>query len=50
VHRIAWRNPALHDASRRKVWLACDEHLEYLEGFLATRAFPLEVERIAEPV
>jgi hypothetical protein len=50
VHRIAWRNPALHDASRRKVWLACDEHLEYLEGFLAARAFPLEVERIAEPV
>jgi hypothetical protein len=48
VHRIAWRNPALHDAGRRKVWLACDEHLDYLQGFLAARSFPLEVEPIEE--
>ena len=23
---LRWNNPKLHDAQRRKVWLACDEH------------------------
>lgn len=40
---IAWRNPRIHDESRRKIWLACDEHVEYLRGFLDSRSFPLEV-------
>jgi hypothetical protein len=48
-HRIVWRNPALHDADRRKVWLACDDHLDFLQGFLEARSFPLEVERIGDP-
>lgn len=41
--RIDWRNPRIHDETRRKTWLACEEHLEFLRGFLATRDFPLEV-------
>ena len=49
AHRIVWRNPALHTADRRKVWLACDEHLDYLRGFLTARSFPLEVEPIGGP-
>jgi hypothetical protein len=40
---IAWRNPKIHTAERRKVWLACDEHVEFLQEFLAARDFPLEV-------
>lgn len=40
---IAWRNPKIHAADRRKTWLACDEHREYLTGFLSARSFPLEV-------
>ncbi|WP_309068612.1 hypothetical protein [Microbacterium sp.] len=40
---IAWRNPRIHAADRRKVWLACDEHVGYLREFLAARDFPLEV-------
>jgi hypothetical protein len=39
--RIEWRNPRIHDASRTKVWLACDLHREYLVGFLEARAFPV---------
>ncbi|MGO1770581.1 MAG: hypothetical protein ACTHZX_11560 [Microbacterium sp.] len=40
---ILWRNPKIHGPERRKVWLACDEHVDYLRGFLASRSFPLEV-------
>ena len=41
--RIEWRNPKIHTEDRRKVWLACDEHEEFLREFLAARDFPLEV-------
>jgi hypothetical protein len=41
--RIEWRNPKIHDVSRRKIWLACGEHVDFLREFLAARDFPLEV-------
>jgi len=41
--RIDWRNPRIHGPERRKTWVACDEHVEYLRSFLAARDFPLEV-------
>ena len=44
TQRILWRNPALHAPERRKTWLACDDHVEFLTGFLTARAFPLEVQ------
>ena len=37
---VLWRNPRIHGQSRRKVWLACDEHEEVLREHLAVRAFP----------
>ncbi|MFK5635417.1 MULTISPECIES: hypothetical protein [unclassified Ornithinimicrobium] len=40
---VVWRNPALHAASRRKVWLACQEHREHLRDFVQLRGFLLEV-------
>lgn len=40
---IVWRNPRIHTADRRKVWLACDEHVAYLRDFLASRDFPVDV-------
>jgi hypothetical protein len=43
VHRIEWRNPRIHAEDRRKIWLACDEHVEYLREFLSSRDFPVEV-------
>ncbi|RGE17945.1 hypothetical protein D1J51_15420 [Leucobacter sp. wl10] len=45
---ILWRNPRIHDADRRKTWLACGDHLETLREFLAARDFPLEVREVGE--
>jgi len=40
---LLWRNPKLHVEDRRKTWLSCSGHLDYLQGFLEARSFPLEV-------
>lgn len=45
---LLWRNPKIHDVSRRKTWLACEDHREYLYGFLEARSFPLEILPITE--
>lgn len=45
--RIDWRNPRIHSEERRKTWVACDEHVDYLREFLAARDFPLEVAPLA---
>lgn len=44
--RIDWRNPRIHAPDRRKSWVACDQHRDYLRDFLATRDFPVEVSRL----
>jgi hypothetical protein len=36
---LAWNNPKLHTPERRKTWLACEEHREYLSEFLNLRGF-----------
>ncbi|TAM67345.1 hypothetical protein [Mycobacterium sp.] len=36
---LLWNNSKIHTAERRKVWLACDEHLEYLSEYLSMRGF-----------
>lgn len=41
--QVIWRNPRIHTVDRRKVWLACDEHREYLRDYLAARDFPVEL-------
>lgn len=38
---VLWRNPKIHDETRRKVWLACDEHESVLRDHLAVRGFPV---------
>lgn len=43
THHIVWRNPRIHSADRRKIWLACDEHVGFLSEYLRTRDFPVEV-------
>lgn len=40
---VRWRNPRIHDETRRKIWLACDEHRTFLHDYLASRGFPVEV-------
>lgn len=36
---LSWNNPQLHPPERRKVWLACEEHLARLSEFLGSRGF-----------
>lgn len=43
---VVWRNPRIHAPDRRKMWTACDEHVDYLRGYLAAREFPVEVEAL----
>lgn len=38
---LTWRNPAIHDGTRVKHWLACGEHADFLADFLARRGFLL---------
>jgi hypothetical protein len=44
--RIEWRNPRIHPEDRRKTWVACDEHVDYLRDFLAARDFPVQVDAL----
>lgn len=40
---VVWRNPRIHAADREKIWLACDEHADFLRDYLAARDFPVTV-------
>ncbi len=46
---LRWNNPKLHRSPYRKIWLACDDHREYLTGFLAARGFLREVTTFRAP-
>lgn len=43
THHIVWRNPRIHSEERRKIWLACDDHVGFLSEYLRAREFPVEV-------
>lgn len=45
---VNWRNPKIHGPERVKVWLACDEHRDYLAEYLAARDFPVVVTPLQE--
>ena len=45
---LLWNNPKIHTPERRKVWLACDEHLDHLNAFLSLRGFLKDVVPIGE--
>ncbi len=44
VWALLWNNPKIHDAERRKTWLACEEHRGSLSDFLGARGFLRDVE------
>lgn len=46
--QVRWRNPRIHGPERAKIWLACDEHRDYLQEFVAARGFLLDVVPIDE--
>jgi len=45
---LLWNNPKIHTPERRKVWLACDEHLAYLTEYLGVRSFLKDTVPVAE--
>lgn len=45
---INWRNPRIHSEDRVKVWLACDEHREFLYEYLSSRGFPVHYDTWVE--
>ena len=47
-YRIDWSNPAIHRA-RTKTWLACENHLAYLENYLKYRSFPFTISPFQPP-
>lgn len=49
TRRLEWRNPRIHTEDRVKIWLTCDEHYDFLRGFLASRNFPLRVADVHDP-
>ncbi|MFV0374887.1 hypothetical protein [Microbacterium sp.] len=44
--RVVWRNPRIHTADRRKIWTACDAHVDFLRDYLRARDFPVTVEAV----
>lgn len=44
VWQLLWNNPKIHTPERRKIWLACNEHRQFLADFLSSRAFLKEIQ------
>ncbi len=45
---LLWNNPKLHTGERRKVWLACADHVGTLGDFLSVRGFLRDTIDVAE--
>lgn len=45
---VRWRNPKIHTATRRKVWIACPEHRDHLSSFVDIRGFLIDVIPVVE--
>jgi hypothetical protein len=35
--QLLWNNPRIHTPERRKIWLACSGHVQWLEDYLHVR-------------
>ena len=45
---LGWNNPKVHTPERRKVWLTCAAHREYLEDYLRVRGFLRDVVPVSQ--
>ncbi|MDI3330897.1 MAG: hypothetical protein QJR09_09225 [Micrococcus sp.] len=41
--RLEWNNPRIHAPERRKTWLACPEHRDWLADYLRSRGLLKDV-------
>lgn len=48
VWALRWNNPRVHTPDRRKIWLACQDHLESLTDFLEDRGYLKDVVPVAD--
>ncbi len=46
-YAIVWSNPSIH-LNRQKIWLACEQHREFLSNYIAIRNFPYEIKNADE--
>ncbi|WMY77324.1 hypothetical protein [Citricoccus sp. I39-566] len=54
IWRLEWNNPRIHAPERRKTWLACPEHRDWLADYLRSRGLlkdvlPLDADRSPGP-
>lgn len=42
--QLVWNNPKVHTPERRKIWLACADHRQFLAEFLSSRSFLQEIQ------
>ncbi len=47
--KLLWNNPKVHDPQRRKVWLACEEHEDWLSTYLTERGFFKAAQPLEKP-
>ena len=45
--RLEWNNPKIHTPERRKTWLACPEHRDWLADYLRSRGLLKDVLPVA---
>ena len=48
AYGLLWNNPKLHAPERRKTWLACESHADYLSDFLSKRGFLKDAVPVSE--
>lgn len=36
--QLLWNNPKIHTVERRKIWVACADHTEWLADYLKSRS------------
>ncbi len=41
--RLEWNNPRIHTPERRKTWLACEDHRDWLADYLQSRGLLKDV-------
>lgn len=47
VVALLWNNPRIHTPDRRKTWLACADHEEWLTSYLTDRGLYRSTEALA---
>ena len=48
AYGLLWNNPKLHTPERRKTWLSCEEHVEFLSYFRSARGFLKETVPVSQ--